>query len=85
MTPLMKAEEVAACFAVRRETVYRLIKRGLLTSPVKVTDRASRWPEAEINAVVAARIAGKTDAQIKSLVQSLTKARQAADSPPSAA
>lgn len=85
MTPLMKAEEVAARFAVRRETVYRLISRGLLPSPVKVTARASRWPEAEINAVVAARIAGKNDAQIKHLVQTLTRARQAADSPPSAA
>lgn len=85
MIPLLKAEEVAARFSIRRETVYRLINQGLLTRPVKITATISRWPESEIDAVTAARIAGKNDDQVRHLVQVLTRARQAADSPPSAA
>jgi prophage regulatory protein len=59
-------------------TVYDQVKHGLLPRPIKLTQRSSAWPEDEIAAVVAARIAGKSDAEIRSLVKSLMAARIAA-------
>jgi prophage regulatory protein len=55
--------------------VYQDIQDGLLPRPVKRA-RSSYWPEHEIDAVVAARIAGRTDDQIRILVAELVAARQ---------
>jgi prophage regulatory protein len=37
--------------------------------------KASSWPEAEVEALIRARIAGKTDDEIRSLVAKLESAR----------
>ncbi|HZO22358.1 MAG TPA: hypothetical protein VFB37_07610 [Steroidobacteraceae bacterium] len=52
------------------------MKQELLTPPIKLTKRASAWPEHEVEAVNAAKLAGKSDAEIRDLVKILTAARR---------
>lgn len=61
-----------------RSAHYLDIKNGLFTRPVSIGARAVGWPEHEVAALNAARIAGKTDAQIRALVVALEVARKTA-------
>lgn len=58
-----------------RSTLYRDISKGLFTKPVDIGGGRSAWPENEIAALNNARIAGKSDDQIKTLVAELEVAR----------
>ena len=58
-----------------RSTAYRDIRSGLLTPPVRLGKRSSGWPDDEIAAIVDARIAGKSDEEIRELVKQLIAAR----------
>jgi len=60
-----------------RSTVYLMVERGLLPKAVKISERASAWPESEIDAINAARIAGKSEPEIRELVTSLERQRAA--------
>jgi len=62
---------------VRKTQHYNDIKNGLFTPPVKIGLRASAWPAHEVAAINAARIAGKSDEEIKTLVKQLEAARTA--------
>jgi prophage regulatory protein len=64
--------------AVKAETghrshasIYNAINDGLFTKPVQIGQRAVGWPSDEVQAINAARIAGKTESEIKELVQRL--------------
>lgn len=57
-------------------TVYAHVEEGTLTPPVKIGLRASGWPEHEADAINAARIAGKSENEIKELVKRLVAKRQ---------
>ena len=59
-----------------RSALYSDIGLGLMVSPIKIGPRASALPEAEVKAVIAARIAGKSEAEIRGLVTRLQAARQ---------
>lgn len=52
-------------------SIYSLIRDGLWTQPVKIGERSSGWPEDEVRAINAARIAGASDDQIRKLVNQL--------------
>jgi prophage regulatory protein len=65
--PAVKAEMGHASHA----SVYNAINGGLFTKPVKIGHRAVGWPSDEVKAINAARIAGKTEAEIKELVERL--------------
>ena len=56
-------------------SIYQLIKKGLWPKPVNINVRSVGWPDTEILAINAARIAGQTDDQIRELVQSLQAKR----------
>jgi len=58
-------------------TIYGDIHAGLFTVPVQISERAVGWPDTEVRAILAARIAGKTDDQIRDLVTKLHQARMA--------
>jgi prophage regulatory protein len=60
-----------------RSTLYARIAQGLWTKPVKLGLRSSAWPDDEVAALNAARIAGKTDDEIRPLVVQLEAARKA--------
>lgn len=53
---------------------YDDVADGLLPAPIKI-GRMSRWPEHEIDAVIAAEIRGDTPDQIRELVRELESAR----------
>ncbi len=52
-------------------SIYTAIKAGLFTSGVAIGQRSRGWPSSEVKAINAARIAGKTEAEIRELVQRL--------------
>lgn len=59
-------------------THYLRITQGLFTKPVSLGARAVGWPSSEVSAINAARIAGKTDEEIRALVAKLEAARKSA-------
>ncbi len=59
-----------------RSTIYLRIAQGLWTKPVTLGPRAVGWPSKEIEALNAARISGKTDTQIRELVETLHTKRK---------
>jgi len=58
-------------------SVYSLIRRGLWTQPVKIGLRSSGWPDVEVKKLIAARIAGCNEDQIRELVARLHADRAA--------
>ena len=60
-----------------RSTIYLRITQGLLPTPVALGARAVGWPQAEIEAINRARIAGHGDAAIRTLVTALVAERTA--------
>jgi len=60
-----------------RSTIYLRIAQGLWTKPVSLGPRAVGWPAIEIESLNAARISGKTDAEIRELVLALHTKRKA--------
>ena len=68
--------------AVKAETghpshtsIYSAVHDGLFTEPVLLGRRAVGWPHHEVEAINQARIAGKSDADIRALVVQLHAAR----------
>jgi prophage regulatory protein len=60
-----------------RSTHYLDIQQGLFTRPVSIGARAVGWPEHEVATLNDARIAGKSDDEIRALVARLESARKA--------
>ena len=52
-------------------SIYNAIRAGLFTNPVPIGQRAVGWPDNEVQAINAARIAGQSDDQIRELVKQL--------------
>ena len=52
-------------------SIYTAINAGLFPKPVAIGQRAVGWPSDEVRAINAARIAGKSEAEIRELVKSL--------------
>lgn len=61
-----------------RSAHYLDIQQGLFTHPVAIGLRAVGWPSGELAAINAARIAGKSDEEIRDLVLKLEAARKSA-------
>lgn len=59
-----------------RSTIYLRISQGLWTRPVSLGGRSVGWPAGEISALLTARIAGKSDEEIRALVIRLEAARK---------
>jgi prophage regulatory protein len=53
------------------------VRAGMFTKPVQIGPRSVGWPSEEVQAINAARIAGKSDADIKALVNRLHAKREA--------
>jgi prophage regulatory protein len=69
--PAVKSES-----GLSRSTIYLRISQKLWTKPVSLGARAVGWPSDEVAAINAARIAGKTDEEIRVLVARLEAARK---------
>jgi prophage regulatory protein len=78
MTPtIYRLPAVKSASGYSRSTVYGRIAQGLWTKQVSLGPRCVGWPEHEVAALNAARIAGKTDTDIRALVLQLESARKA--------
>lgn len=74
---LVRRPLVTALTGKSRSTLYRDIKRGLFTKPINIGGDRVAWASNEIQAINQARIAGKSDEEIRLLVMELESARQA--------
>lgn len=52
-------------------SIYNANKAGLFTTGVAIGQRSVGWPSQEVQAINAARIAGKTETEIRELVNRL--------------
>ena len=62
-----------------RSSHYLDIQRGVFTRPVAIGARAIGWPADELAAINRARIAGKSDDEIRALVLRLEASRQSGE------
>jgi prophage regulatory protein len=75
---ILRLPAVRSESGLSRSTIYRRIAQGLWTKPISLGARAVGWPSSEVVAINAARIAGKTDGEIRELVIKLETARKCA-------
>ena len=75
---LLRLPAVIAESGLSRSTIYNRIKEGLWPKQVSLGERASGWPASEVAALNAARIANKSDEEIRQLVVRLATARNPA-------
>ena len=76
---ILRRKQVQAESGYSRSTLYLRIAQGLWPKPVSLGARAVGWPAGEVSAINAARIAGKSDDDIRALVASLELKRQTID------
>ena len=65
--PAVKAETGHRSHA----SIYNAIRDGLFTTGVAIGQRSKGWPADEVQAINAARIAGKSETEIRELVKRL--------------
>ncbi len=73
---ILRLPAVKSACGHSHSTLYLRINQGLWTKPVSLGGRTVGWPASEVNALNAARIAGKNDAQIRELVVQLETDRK---------
>jgi len=81
INPILRRPVVSQATGYSRSTLYQKIKDGLFIRPVSLGENKNGntclvgWPANEIQAIITARIAGKSDDEIKKLVKSMEAAR----------
>lgn len=69
---LRRSQDARAIFGnLPDSTWYEWIANGLMTPGVAIGARSVAWPDHELRALAAARINGKSEAEIKALVKNL--------------
>ena len=74
---ILRIKQVKERTGLPNSTIYYHIENGTFIKPIKLGERISGWLESEVDAIMGARIAGKDEAEIKALVQSLQNQRMA--------
>jgi prophage regulatory protein len=74
---IARLPRVIAHYSKSRSAIYADVKSRLLTRPVRLGERSVGWPLHEIDAIISARIAGKSASEIRKLVAELEAARVA--------
>lgn len=57
--------------------IYNAIHAGLITKLVRIGQRAVAWPSDGVKAIIAARIAGKSESDLRDVVIKLHRLRSA--------
>ena len=69
---ILRLPEVKRVLGHRSDaSVYNEIKAGTFTTGVAIGRRAKGWPDYEAQSIAAARVAGKSEAQLRELVKAL--------------
>lgn len=61
---LERLPQVIARTQLSRSEIYRKVALGQFPSPIKLGERASAWPEHEVSAWIASRIAARDSAAL---------------------
>lgn len=72
---ILRRKQVEAETGLSRSTIYLRISQNLWPKPVPLGARAVGWPAGEVEALNAARVAGKGDNDIRRLVARLEAQR----------
>ena len=78
---IRRGKEARAQFGIAQSTFYDWQARGLCPPGIALGIRSVGWPAHELDAIAAARIAGKTEDEIRALVHDLIAARADAGKP----
>lgn len=78
VTTILRLPNVKAETGLSRSTIYARIAAGLWPRQVSLGPRCVGWPATEVSALNQARIAGKSDIEIRALVAKLEAARSKA-------
>ncbi|MDA8129662.1 MAG: AlpA family phage regulatory protein [Betaproteobacteria bacterium] len=78
---IKRAKDARAQFGIGNSTFYEWQEKGLMTPGVPLGARAVGWPAHELDAIAAARIAGKSEDEIRALVLDQIAARADAATP----
>lgn len=73
---ILRLPAVKTNTGLSRSTIYLRISQREFTKPISLGGRAVGWPSNEVAALNAARIAEKSDAEIRDLVARLEAARK---------
>lgn len=73
---ILRLPSVKTECGLSRSTIYLRISQGLWTKPISLGGRSVGWPASEVNTLNAARIAEKSDAEVRELVISLQNGRK---------
>lgn len=68
---LLRLDAVLHVTGLKPTPLYEQTRSGLFPRAVKIGARAVAWPAHEVEAVIAARIAGKSDDALRTLVAEL--------------
>lgn len=71
----IRKPEAVAQLALSHTKIYRLVREGLIPSPVKV-GKTSAWPQHEIDQIAKAFLAGLDEDEIKRLVTKIMAERK---------
>ena len=62
---------VTAMTGLSRSVLYAHVQRGLFTPPIHLGPQTAVWPRHEINAINAARLASKSEDEIREVVKAM--------------
>ncbi len=74
-TTIIRRQEVEARVGYGRSAIYEQMASGVFPKPVKLGPRAVGWPADEVEKINRAKIAGKSEAEIRNLVSQMMAAR----------
>lgn len=73
---LIRKEQVRALYACGKTHLQDQINKGLIPKPIQIGQRAVAFYESEIQASLAAMVAGYSDDQLKAFVKELVERRK---------
>jgi len=79
VSTILRLPSIKARTGLSRSSVYLRIAQGVFPKPVSLGGRSVGWPASEVAALNAARIAGKSEAEVRDLVVKLEADRKAAE------
>lgn len=71
----MRRPAIESLFGTSCSTIYREISLGTFPKAVKISARSVGWPSGEIEKINAARLAGKSDDEIREIVAKIHEDR----------
>lgn len=75
---LLRLASVLERYPKPESSFYEDVRSGLFTKGVPLGPRSVAWPASEVDALIAARVRGATDAEIRQLVRELHQGRSEA-------